>query len=123
MALAPGTKLGPYEVVALAGAGGMGEVYRARDARLNREVAIKVQRFVQWSDDGKSVYVSDDSLPASVYKVDLSSGEKTAVLRLAPPDPSGVDNIAKIVLSRDGRAYAYNYRRYLGELPVVEGLK
>ena len=42
MALATGTKLGPYEIVALAGAGGMGEVYRARDARLNRDVAIKV---------------------------------------------------------------------------------
>jgi serine/threonine protein kinase len=42
MALASGTKLGPYEIVALAGVGGMGEVYRARDARLNREVAIKV---------------------------------------------------------------------------------
>ena len=42
MALNPGTKLGPYEVVAPAGAGGMGEVYRARDARLNREVAVKV---------------------------------------------------------------------------------
>src|SRR5438270_3103778 len=42
MALSPGTKLGPYEVVSPAGAGGMGEVYRARDSRLNREVAIKV---------------------------------------------------------------------------------
>jgi dipeptidyl aminopeptidase/acylaminoacyl peptidase len=42
MALTPGTKLGPYVIVSLAGAGGMGEVYRARDARLNREVAIKV---------------------------------------------------------------------------------
>lgn len=42
MALNPGTKLGPYEVVAPAGAGGMGEVYRARDTRLNREVAVKV---------------------------------------------------------------------------------
>ena len=42
MALTPGTKLGPYEIVAPAGAGGMGEVYRARDARLNRDVAIKV---------------------------------------------------------------------------------
>ena len=42
MAQASGTKLGPYEIVAPAGAGGMGEVYRARDARLNREVAIKV---------------------------------------------------------------------------------
>jgi eukaryotic-like serine/threonine-protein kinase len=42
MALATGTKLGPYEIVAPAGAGGMGEVYRARDARLNRDVAVKV---------------------------------------------------------------------------------
>src|ERR1700756_4585536 len=40
--LAPGTKLGPYEVVGSLGAGGMGEVYRARDPRLGREVAIKV---------------------------------------------------------------------------------
>jgi serine/threonine protein kinase/Tol biopolymer transport system component len=42
MTLASGTKLGPYEVVAPAGAGGMGEVYRARDARLNRDVAVKI---------------------------------------------------------------------------------
>jgi serine/threonine protein kinase len=42
MALAAGTKLGPYEIVAPIGAGGMGEVYRARDTKLQREVAIKV---------------------------------------------------------------------------------
>src|SRR5436305_8458719 len=42
MVLAPGTKLGPYEVVATLGAGGMGEVYRARDARLERDVAVKI---------------------------------------------------------------------------------
>ena len=42
MALIPGTRLGSYEVVALLGAGGMGEVYRARDPKLNRDVAIKV---------------------------------------------------------------------------------
>ena len=41
MSLAAGDKLGPYEVLASLGAGGMGEVYRAHDARLNREVAIK----------------------------------------------------------------------------------
>src|SRR5579872_3928998 len=42
MALTPGTKLGPYEIHSSIGAGGIGEVYRARDARLNRDVAIKI---------------------------------------------------------------------------------
>src|SRR6185503_1275916 len=42
MALAGGTRLGPYEIVAPLGAGGMGEVYRARDGRLGRDVSVKV---------------------------------------------------------------------------------
>src|SRR6476660_9314348 len=40
--LEPGTALGPYRVIAAIGAGGMGDVYRARDTKLNRDVAIKV---------------------------------------------------------------------------------
>src|ERR1700739_201089 len=42
MAILPGTRLGPYEILSAIGAGGMGEVYRARDTRLDRIVAIKV---------------------------------------------------------------------------------
>src|SRR6266705_34590 len=42
MELAPGRRLGPYEITAPLGAGGMGEVYRARDIRLYREIALKI---------------------------------------------------------------------------------
>jgi eukaryotic-like serine/threonine-protein kinase len=42
MPLSAGTRLGPYEIIGLVGAGGMGEVYKARDTRLDRTIAIKV---------------------------------------------------------------------------------
>ena len=42
MPLSPGTKIGPYEVIGLIGQGGMGEVWQARDTKLDRDVALKV---------------------------------------------------------------------------------
>ena len=81
------------------------------------------QLFVQWGEDGKSLYVRDDGLPTSVYKVDTSTGKKTLLFQLMPADPSGVVNVNTVVLSRDGKAYAYNYTRVLSKLLVVDGLK
>jgi serine/threonine protein kinase len=42
MPLPPGTRLGPYEILSLVGAGGMGEVYKSRDTRLDRTIAVKI---------------------------------------------------------------------------------
>ncbi|MDL2716846.1 MAG: protein kinase [Acidobacteriota bacterium] len=53
MRFSPGTRLGPYELIGLLGAGGMGEVYRARDPRLNRDVAVKVLPSEVSSDSGR----------------------------------------------------------------------
>ena len=64
MPLTAGTRLGPYEIVSAIGAGGMGEVYRARDLRLDRTIALKVlpelftsdpERLVRFEREAKSV--------------------------------------------------------------------
>ena len=52
--VAPGKRLGPYELLSRLGAGGMGEVYRARDTRLGREVAVKVLP-ESFADDGEAL--------------------------------------------------------------------
>ena len=54
MSLPPGSRLGIYEVIALIGSGGMGDVYRARDPRLEREVAIKTVRASSADDDARA---------------------------------------------------------------------
>ena len=72
MALSVGTKLGSYEILAPIGAGGMAEVYRAQDPRLNREVAIKVspaQFNERFEREAKAIAALNHSNICQVYDV------------------------------------------------------
>src|SRR5262245_36559052 len=65
MSIAVGSRLGPYEILAPLGAGGMGEVYRARDARLGREVAIKTLPAATSSDPDRRQRFEQEARAAS----------------------------------------------------------
>ena len=70
MPLQPGTTLGPYEVTAKIGEGGMGEVYRATDTKLNRDVALKVLPEAFASDPGRLARFEREALVWS-QRIDL----------------------------------------------------
>jgi len=91
MALSAGMRLGPYEIVAPLGAGGMGEVYRARDTQLKREVAIKVlpdgfaqdpDRLARFQREAEVLATLNHPNIATVYGLENSNGIKAIVLEL-----------------------------------------
>ena len=91
MALNSGTKLGPYEVIAPLGSGGMGEVYRARDTKLNREVALKVlpaamahdvERMARFQREAQVLASLNHANIASIYGLEDSSGVYALVMEL-----------------------------------------
>ena len=91
MPLSPGTQLGPYEVLALIGAGGMGEVYRARDPRLNRDVAIKVLPAERVEDEGRRRRFVQEAQAASalnhphiitIHEIESADGRDFIVMEL-----------------------------------------
>ncbi|HYB52227.1 MAG TPA: protein kinase [Thermoanaerobaculia bacterium] len=93
MPLTAGTKLGPYEILAPLGAGGMGEVYRARDGKLGREVAIKtlpseftrdVERLARFEREAKLLAALNHPNVAAIYGLEESSETRFLVLELVP---------------------------------------
>ena len=93
MALIPGSKLGPYEVLALVGAGGMGEVYRARDPRLGREVAIKVLPAERMADESRRRRFVQEARAASalshpnivtIHEIESADGVDFIVMEYVP---------------------------------------
>ena len=101
-ALSPGTRIGPYEVVALLGAGGMGEVYRARDTKLNREVAIKVllaavandvERLARFSREAQLLALINHPNIAQIHGLEDQGGVRALVMELVE-GPALADRIA-----------------------------
>ena len=91
MSIVSGTKLGPYEIVSQIGAGGMGEVYRARDPKLGRDVAIKVlpeafardaERMARFQREAKVLASLDHPNIASIYGLEDSGGTRALVMQL-----------------------------------------
>jgi eukaryotic-like serine/threonine-protein kinase len=72
MTLTPGTRLGPYEIIAPIGAGGMGEVWKARDTRLGRVVAIKKvkeQHSVRFKQEARSIAALNHSFICQLFDI------------------------------------------------------
>src|SRR5260370_4785800 len=98
MALTSGTKVGPYEIVALLGAGGMGEVYRARDSKLGREVALKLlppqfmtdaDRVARFEREARLLASLNHSHIGAIYGLEDSGNVSALVLELVEGDTLG----------------------------------
>jgi len=91
MSISPGTRLGAYEVLALIGAGGMGEVYRARDTKLGRDVALKIlpelfasdpDRLARFQREAQVLASLNHPNIAAIYGLEHSDGVRALVLEL-----------------------------------------
>jgi eukaryotic-like serine/threonine-protein kinase len=79
---------------------------------------------VSWSQDGQSIYLSrTGEIPAKIYKLELATGKKTVWKQIVPVDSTGVSTIGPVLMTPDGKTYAYGFHRTLGDLYLVEGLK
>ncbi len=98
MALSEGTKIGPYEVIGLIGQGGMGEVWQARDTKLDRDVALKVlpeaftsdpDRLARFEREAKVLASLNHPNIGHIYGLEEAEGQKALVLELVEGPTGG----------------------------------
>ena len=103
MALTPGARLGVYEIIASIGVGGMGEVYRATDTTLGRQVAIKIlpdafasdaERMARFEREAKTLASLNHPHIAAIYGFEKSAGMHALVMELVE-GPTLADRIAQ----------------------------
>jgi serine/threonine protein kinase len=109
MALFVGTKLGPYEILAAIGAGGMGEVYRARDSKLGRDVALKVlpeafardaERLARFRREARVLASLDHPNIATIHGLEDSGATPALVMQLVE-GPTLADRIRQSPIPAD----------------------
>ena len=122
MALTSGAKLGPYEILSAIGAGGMGEVYRARDFKLNREVALKVlpaamandaERMERFQHGAQVLLSLNHPNIASIHGLEDSGGVRALVMELVEGP-----TLAELLETRNMKAglHGGNYLRSLSSI-------
>src|SRR5947207_8717547 len=103
MTLAPGTQFGTYEVIGALGSGGMGEVYRARDSKLHRDVALKVlpqvfatdpERLARFEREAQVLASLNHPNIGAIHSLEEAHGLKALVLELVE-GPTVADRIAE----------------------------
>ncbi len=117
--LTPGTRVGPYEVVASLGAGGMGEVYKARDTGLNRDVAIKVlpegfagdpDRLARFTREAQTLAALNHPNIAAIYGIENDPG----------PSPNGTQALALVMELVEGEDLSQTIAR--GPMSLTDAL-
>src|SRR5215208_4032117 len=122
MSLPAGTRLGPYEIVALLGAGGMGEVYRARDSRLQRDVALKLlapqlavdpARLARFEREARAASALSHPAIVAVHDVGVADGTWYLAMELVDGTTLRAQLTGRPLTARRLLSYA---------LPIAEGL-
>jgi Tol biopolymer transport system component len=79
---------------------------------------------VQWANDGNTLYgYHPGEFPSMIYKLDPTTGKETSIQELKPGVPAGVVMISPVVVSRDGKRFAYSYNQTLSTLYLISGLR
>jgi eukaryotic-like serine/threonine-protein kinase len=79
---------------------------------------------IQWTADGRGIYVfKREGLPARIFRLDPWTGKKELVKEFMPADPGGITGMSSVTMSPDAKVFAFNYRRRISELFLVEGFE
>ncbi len=129
MPLSPGTRLGPYEIIGAIGAGGMGEVFRARDTKLNRDVAIKVlpsafaddpERLARFTREAQTLASLNHPNIAAIYGIEGSVPSTSSGTSVPGAEPVEAPVLALVMELVEGEDLSVHIAR--GPIPMAEAL-